>query len=110
MKCCSGFSSFSVSFWPASSGRQLVFQFLVFFVFAFFGFFVDLQEAVEFQDRSGHAEPESFAATLRIDVDGRLIEDRGIDLRRDKALPDQFVNFELVFFQILLDLVRMPHR
>ena len=62
MKCCSGFSSFSVSFWPGFERRQLVLQLLVFFVLAFLGFFVDLQEAVELQHRSGHAEPEAVAA------------------------------------------------
>jgi len=47
--------------------------------------------------------------TVRIDIDGRLVEHRRIDLRSDEALPDELVNLELVFFQILLDLVGMAH-
>jgi hypothetical protein len=77
---------------------QFVLQFLVFFVFAFFGFFVDAEEAVELQHRSGHAEPENFAAIFRVDVDRGLVEDCGVDLRGDETLPDQFVDLELVFF------------
>ena len=64
MKCCSGFSSLSVSFCPASSGGQFVLQFLVFLVFAVFGLFVDSEEAVELEHRSGDAEPENFAAVF----------------------------------------------
>ena len=89
---------------------QLVLQFLVLFVFAFLRLLVNSQEAVELDDRSGHAEPENFIAVLGVDVHRGLIEDRRIDLRSDEALPDQLVNLELIFFQILLELVGMAHR
>ncbi len=106
MKCCSGFSSFRVSFWPGFERRQLVLQLLVFLVLAFLGLFVNFQEAVELHDRSGHAEPVAVVALLGVDVDRGLVEDGRLDLRRDEALPDQLVDLELVFFQILLDLNR----
>ena len=77
---------------------QLVLQFLVFFVLAFFRFFVDSEEAVELEHRSGHAEPENVGAVLGVDVDRGLVEDRGIDLRGHEALPDQLVDLELIFF------------
>ena len=86
--------------------RQLVLERLVFFVATFFGFLVDLEEAVELQHRAGDAEEECVAVGLRIDVHRGLIEHRRIHLRGDEALPDQLVELELVFFQILLDAVR----
>src|SRR5579864_57980 len=89
--------------------RELVLEFLVFFVLAFLGLFVDFQEAVELEDGSGYAEPIGVVALLGIDVDGGLIEDCGIDLRGDETLPDQFVDLELIFFQVLLDRVRIAN-
>ncbi len=77
---------------------QFVLEFFVLFVFALFGFFVDAEEAVELEHRSGHAEPENLVAIFRVDVDGGLVEDCWINLRGHEALPDQFVDFELVFF------------
>ncbi len=71
-------------------------QFLVFLVLAVFGFFIDLEEAVEFHDRSGYTEPEHVAARFGIDVNRRLVEHGRVHLRGDEALPDQFVDFEFV--------------
>ena len=85
-------------------------QFFVFFVLAFLRLFVDSQEAVELHYRSGDAEPKCLALTIRIDVDRRLVKHGRHDLRRHKALPDQLVDLEFVFLQILLHLVWMPHR
>ena len=51
----------------------------------------------------------AFAALLGVDIDRGLVEDGRHDLRRHKALPDQLVDLELVFLQILLDLVGMAH-
>ena len=85
-------------------------QFLVFLIFAVLGLLIDLQEAVELHDRSSNAEPEHVASGLGIDVNRSLVEDGGIHLRSDEALPDQFVNLEFVFLQILFDLVGMAHR
>ncbi len=111
MKCCSGFKLFSVSFWPCDQQRQLVLERLVFFVLAVLRLLVNLQEAFELQDRAGHAEAVGFVAVLGIDVHGRLIEDRRIHLRGDKALPDQLVDLVLVFLEELLDRIRMArHR
>ena len=45
-------------FLPRFERWQLVLQFFVFFVFSFLRFFVNLQEAVELQHRTGHTEPE----------------------------------------------------
>ena len=89
--------------------RQFVLEFFVFFVLAVLRFFVDLEEAVELHHRSGHAEPVDVVAGFGVDVDGGLVEDRGRHLRGDKALPDELVNLEFVFLQVLLDLVRMAH-
>jgi hypothetical protein len=77
---------------------QLVLQFLVLFVLAFFRFFIDSEEAVELEHRSGYAEPENLAAILGVDVDSGLIKDCGVDLRGDEPLPDQLVDLELIFF------------
>ncbi len=77
---------------------QFVFQFLVFFVLAFFRLFVDSEEAVELEHRSGNAEPENFVTVFRVDVDCGLIEYRRVNLRSDEALPDQLVDLEFIFF------------
>ena len=77
---------------------QLMFEFFVFFVLAFLGFFIDSEKTIELQDRTGDAEPEDVGAALCIDVDRGLIEDRWINLRCNKALPDQLVDLELIFF------------
>ena len=95
---------------PRFERRELVLQLLVFFVLAVLGLFINFQEAVELHHRSGNAEPENVAAGFRVDVDRGLVEHSRIHLRGDKALPDQLVNLEFVFLQILLDLVRMPRR
>src|ERR1039457_4966057 len=87
-----------------------MFQFLVFLVLAVFGLFIDFEEAVELHYRSGDTEPVHVAARLGIDVDRGLIKHRGIHLRRDEALPDQFVNLEFVFLQVLFDMVGMARR
>jgi hypothetical protein len=78
--------------------RQLVLQFLVFFVFAFLRFFVDSEETVKLKHGSGHAEPVRFAPAFGVDVNRGLIEHSGIDLRRNKPLPDQFVDLVFIFF------------
>ena len=56
VKCCSGFSSFSLSFCPASSAGNLCFSASSSSSFESFDFLVDLQEAVELQNRTGNAE------------------------------------------------------
>src|SRR5207302_6509223 len=75
---------------------QFVLQFLVFLVLAFLGLFVNSEETIEFQDRTGYAEPERFVAALRVDIYRRLVENRRIDLRSHEALPDQLVYLELI--------------
>ncbi len=78
--------------------RQLVLQFFVFFVLAFLRLLVNSQEAIELHHRSGHAEPKRFTFALRVDIDRRLVEDRRHNLRRHKALPDQLIDLEFIFF------------
>ena len=73
-------------------------QLLVVFVLPFFGLFVDFEETVELEHRSGHAEPECFLRGLGIDIHRGLVEHRGHDLRGHKTLPDQLVNLEFIFF------------
>ncbi len=93
--------------------RQLVLERLVFFVLGVLGLLVDLEEAFELQDRTGHAEAVAGVARLRlgIDVDGRLVEDGRVHLRGDKALPDELVDLVLVFLEVLLHRIRMArHR
>ena len=87
---------FQGEFLPGFEWRQFVLELLVFLVLAFFGFFVHPQEAVELHHRSGYAEPEHVGSRFGIDVYCGLIENRGRDLRGDKALPDQLVNLELI--------------
>ena len=87
---------------------QFVLQFLVFLVFAFFRLFVNSEETVKFQHRSSYAEPEHLISALGVDIDGGLVEDGWIDLRSHEALPDQLVNLELIFGQVLLYGIRMP--
>ena len=84
-------------FLPGFERRQLVLEFLVFFVLSLFGLFIDSQESVELEYRSGHTEPEHLVAILGVDVDRRLIKHRRIDLRSDETLPDQLVDLELIF-------------
>ncbi len=83
---------------PGLECRQLVFEFFVFLVLVFFRLLIDLQEAIELQHRSRNAEPESLRSGLGVDIDGRLVEDRGHNLRSHKPLPDELVNLELIFF------------
>ena len=76
--------------------RQLVLERLVFFVLAFLGLLINLEEAFKLQHRSGHAEDKLLIFRFGFDIDARLIEHGRHHLRRDKALPDQFVNFVFV--------------
>ena len=103
--------SLECEFLASFQRRKLVLQFLVFLVLAFFGFFIDSEEAIELQHRPGHAEPEDFVTILcsSINIHRSLIENGGHDLRSHKALPDQLIDLELIFFQVLLDLVGMAH-
>jgi len=55
-------------------------ELFLFFVLGVLGFFVDFQEAVEFEDRSRHTEPESVGAGFGINIHSGLVEDRGGDL------------------------------
>ena len=107
MKCCSGLNFFEAQTLAFGNGGQLVLQILVFFVLLVFAFFVDLEEAVELQDAAGGAEQISASAlSRRIDVDGGLIEHRRIHLRSDKAHPDQPIELQFVFGQILFERFR----
>ncbi len=110
VKCCSGSSDFSVSFCPASSGGSLCLSSSSSSSLTVLGLFVDLEEAVELQHRSGDSEPENFGAGPGINVDRSLVEDGRVHLRSDEALPDQLVNLEFVFLQILFNLVRVACR
>ena len=86
--------------------RQLVFERLVVVVLLVLGFFVDLEEAVEFQHRA--ADPEIVAAVgFGFDIDGRLVIDRLHHLRSDKTLPDQAIELVLLFGKKAVNLVRM---
>ena len=51
---------------PGFERRELVLQFLVFFVLAVFGLFIDFEEAVELHHRSGDAEPEHVVSGLGV--------------------------------------------
>ena len=110
MKCCSGRRRLQRQLLSRFQRRQLVLQFLVFFILIIFRFFVDLEESVELHHRSGNAEPEHIAARLGVDIHRSLVEHRGIHLRSDEALPDQLVNLEFIFLEILFDQVGMAHR
>ncbi len=83
---------------------------LVFFVLAVLGFLVNLEKALELEHRTSNAEAVNLVAVLRINVHGRLVEDRRVHLRGHKALPDELVNLIFVFLQILPDRVRMTKR
>ena len=71
------------------------------------GFFVNLEEAFELQDRSGDAEVVAggvgYAALPAeadgIDIHGGLVEDGGGHLAGDEALPDEFVDLEFILLQ-----------
>ncbi len=96
---------------PSLQCRQLVLQLFVFFVLAFFRLLIDPEEPVKLHHRPGHAEPVNIAVLrFRVDVHRSLVKDRGHNLRRHKALPDQLVDLKFIFFQILFYLVGMPHR
>ena len=73
-------------------------EFLVFLVFTFLRLFVDFQEAVELEHGTGNPEPECVVPGFRINVDGSLVENCGVNLRSHKALPDQLVDFVFIFF------------
>ena len=90
--------------------RQLVLERLVFFVLVVLRLLVNLQEAFELQHRASDAEAIVHAACCGVDIDRGLVEDRRIHLRSHKALPDELVNLELVFLQVLLDLFGMTRR
>ena len=68
--------------------RQLVLERLVLFVLGVLRFFVNFQEAFELQHRTGDAEAVRRVTGFCVDVDGRLVEDGGVHLRGDEALPD----------------------
>ena len=108
MKCCSGLERLQRQLLAFRQLRQLMLQGLIFFVLAVLGLLVDFEKSFELQNRTGDAKTVIHAATLRVDIDGGLIEDGRIHLRRDKALPDELVNLELVFLQVLSDGFRMP--
>ena len=110
VKCCSGFRLFSVSFWPSVSSGSLCLSASSSRRLRVLGLFVDLKEAVEFQDRSGDSIRECLVAIYRIDVYGGLVEDGRVYLRSDEALPYELINFEFVFLKVLLHRVRMTKR
>ncbi len=85
---------------------QFVGERFVVFVFFIFRFFVDFEEAVELQHRSGYAEVV-VAVGFGDDVDGRLVEDCRRHLRGDEALPDELVEFVLLVAEIATYLVGM---
>ncbi len=83
--------------------RQAMLQLLVVFVGLVFAFLVDLQEAFEFQHRSGGAEDVIHAVlALGGDVDGGLVVERRHHLAGHEAIPDQPVELHLIFGQMLL--------
>ena len=74
---------------------QLVLQRIVIIVLRVLGLFVDLQIAIELQDRSGHAEVIA-PIRLRLHIDDGLVEDRGHHLGRYEAPPDELIQAELL--------------
>src|SRR5215813_1049499 len=88
-------------------GRQLVFQSLIFFVFGLLRFLINFQEAFKFQDRPGDTESKRLIWSFGFNIHAGLIEDRGIHLRGNKALPDQLVNFVFIFLQVFFVFKRM---
>ncbi len=110
VKCCSASRAFSVELLAFGQHRQLVLERLVFFVLAVFRLLVNLEEAFELEHRTGNAEAVNVIAALGVDVHRGLVEDGRVHLRGHKALPDELVDLEFVFLQILLDLVGMAKR
>ena len=108
VKCCSELERLQRQRLPFLEFGQLVLQRLVFLVLAVLGLLVDLQEAFELQHRATHPEAVIHALAAGVDIDRRLVKDRRVHLRRHKALPDELVNLELIFLQILLDVFRAP--
>ena len=80
---------------------------LVFLVGLVLAFLVDLEEAVEFEDRAGGAEQVVHAVlALGGDVDGGLVEERRHHLAGHEAVPDEPVELHLIFGQELLHHLR----
>ncbi len=72
---------------------------------------VDLEEAVEGDDRAGGAEDIALAvAALDVDVGGGLLEFGGRHLARHRALPDQLVELGLLLIEIGRHRVGVPRR
>ena len=78
------------------------FTFAFLFIVVVLGFFIDREETVELEHRTGHAQ----LVVTGSDVNAGLVENGGLHLRPDKALPDEIVEFELVFLQVLFYRVR----
>ena len=78
--------------------RQTELQFLVFLHLRLLvlALFIDGAEAVELLDGTGGAQQ----VVAGRDVDGGLVEDRRVHLRRHKALPDQLVELEFIRTEI----------
>ena len=79
---------------PRFDGRQ---KRVVFFVRVVQIFMIDFQKAVERHRLPVCAESDLPVARGAVDAD--FVDDGGLHLRRRRALPNQFVEFELVFVQ-----------
>ena len=98
---------FELKHFAFGHSREFVLEIFVFVVFLIFAFFVDFQEAFELEHAASGAEYiRCLALAFRLHVDRGLIEQRRIHLRGDEAHPNQAVEFQLVFGQILLHHLR----
>ena len=90
-------------------GKRAAFAFVVlFFVLAICnrrGQLIDAKVAIKFLD--GASGPKGVVAGGN--VNGRLIENRWEHLRGHKALPDELVELEEVFVEILANVFRRAH-
>ena len=75
-------------------------------VFLVRAFLVHAAETVEFGNRTGRAKQVAvLVAALDHSFDGGLIKDGGLHLRGDKTVPDQRVDLQFVFAQVLSERV-----
>ena len=107
MKCLLGQNRLELQQLAFAYLRQAVLQLVVFLVLLVLALFVHGQEAVELGHRTRRAQQVVRAvAALGIHFDGRLVEDGRRHLGRDKPHPDDAVQLQFVFAQVLCDLIR----
>ena len=92
------FDGLELQFLALRYRRQAVFELFVVFVLLVFAFLVHFEEALKLQNAASGAENiRRLALALGAHVNRRLIQQRRIHLRRNKAHPDQTVQLQLIF-------------